>query len=332
MNRKSKLALLLAALSILTVFAAGCQNEPKETTEIHNPAEVDPPELAEGEFDITLEMIPLTDMPAMFSAVPTASGTTVKRNAKALIDYSNTKDGYIMIQYLEKTTKALRVQVKGPSSVVYTYTLKSDGTFEVFPLSDGNGSYQVNVFENIEGSKYSVANSVTTEVKLANEFAPFLRPNQYVNFKTDSNVVTKAAELTTGLTAVHDKVKVVYEFVISTLSYDKELAATVQSGYLPDVDAVMAKGKGICFDYAAVMTSMLRSQGVPSKLVVGYTGDIYHAWISVYSEEDGWVSTIKFDGKTWMLMDPTFADTGGQSTSVMQYIGDGTNYTSKYLY
>ena len=31
-------------------------------------------------------------------------------------------------------------------------------------------------------------------------------------------------------------------------------------------------------------------------------------------------------------MDPTFASTGGQSAAIMKYIGDGKNYSVKYLY
>jgi hypothetical protein len=31
-------------------------------------------------------------------------------------------------------------------------------------------------------------------------------------------------------------------------------------------------------------------------------------------------------------MDPTFASSGNQSESIMKYIGDGSNYTVKYLY
>ena len=95
----------------------------------------------------------------------------------------------------------------------------------------------------------------------------------------------------------------------------------------------MAAKTGICFDYAALMAAMLRSQGVPVKLVVGYTGNVYHAWLNVWSEKDGWVDNlIYFDGKVWKLMDPTFASSGKQSASIMQYIGDGANYTAKYLY
>ena len=115
--------------------------------------------------------------------------------------------------------------------------------------------------------------------------------------------------------------------------YDKEKAATVKSGYLPVLDEVLKEKKGICFDYASLMTGMLRSQGVPCKLVVGYAGTAYHAWISVWTEESGWVDgVIFFDGKAWQRMDPTFASSGKQSKAIMEYIGDGSHYTAKYLY
>ena len=129
------------------------------------------------------------------------------------------------------------------------------------------------------------------------------------------------------------KVEAIYDYVVQTLHYDRELAATVQSGYLPVLDQVLARKKGICFDYAALMTGMLRSQGIPCKMVFGYAGTAYHAWISVWTEENGWVDgAIFFNGTTWQRMDPTFASSGKRSASIMKYIGDGTNYKEKYLY
>ena len=74
---------------------------------------------------------------------------------------------------------------------------------------------------------------------------------------------------------------------VDHISYDYQKAASVQSGYLPIPDATLASGKGICFDYAAVMTSMLRSLDIPTKLVIGYTGGTYHAWVSVYLTGQG---------------------------------------------
>ena len=72
--------------------------------------------------------------------------------------------------------------------------------------------------------------------------------------------------------------------------------------------------------------------GVPC-CFVGYTGSAYHAWLSVYSEKEGWIEgQIYFDGTTWKLMDPTFASSSNSSESIMQYIGNGANYSAKYLY
>ena len=328
-----KAAALVVSLSMLIGVCAGCSQN--KLIELHNPADVlslvDIDE--EGVMDIAPEMVPLTAFPAMFSMpMPAAEGSKVSKNAKAEVDYSNTKDGYVMVKYLQKTTKPVKVIVTGPSGTPYTYTLKTTGEHEVFPLSDSNGSYTVAVYENVEGNKYATANSVKFDVSLADEFAPFLRPNQYVNYSPSSKVVVQAAELTKNAKNMTEQITAVYDYVVKNFTYDKQLAATVQSGYLPNLDAVFDKKTGICFDYAAVMTAMLRSQGVPTKLVIGYTGSVYHAWISTYSKETGWVESVYFDGKKWSLMDPTFDSTGGQSAAVREFIGDGKNYSAKYLY
>ena len=268
------------------------------------------------------EVVALAATPAVSSMlVPVASGTLVAQNNQAQIDYSNTADGYVMVRYTSSTTKRLKVQVKGPTTT-YTYNITPGDAWTTFPLSDGNGTYQVVVYENISGSKYATVLSQSISVSL-----------KYVDYEHADKTVAKAKELTAGKTEALDKVAAVYDFVIQNITYDKQLAATVQSGYLPVLDSVLEKKTGICFDYAALMTGMLRSQGVPCKLVVGYAGTAYHAWISVWSEKDGWIDgVVYFDGTSWQRMDPTFAANGKQSSEIMRYIGDGSNYTVKYLY
>ena len=99
------------------------------------------------------------------------------------------------------------------------------------------------------------------------------------------------------------------------------------------MDKVLAEKKGICFDYASLMAAMLRSQGIPTKLVIGYAGDAYHAWIHTYIPEKGWIEgVIFFDGTTWKLMDPTYASSSKQSKQIMEFIGNASNYSSKYIY
>ncbi len=280
------------------------------------------------------EAVALADAPATPNNIllPVASGTKEKKTSKATIDYSNTTDGYVMVNFTAATDKRLKVQVTGPSSTTYTYDIKQ-GTWTTFPLSDGNGSYKVSVFENVSGTKYSNVASQSFDVKLSDEFAPFLRPNQYVDYQNAPDTIAKAADLTKDCKDTIEKVGVVYDFVVKNLTYDTEKAKTVKSGYLPILDDVLESKTGICFDYASLMTGMLRSQGVPCKLVVGYAGTAYHAWISVYSEETGWVDgAIYFDGTTWQRMDPTFMSSGKGSANIKKFVGDGSNYTQKYLY
>ncbi|MEG1593153.1 MAG: transglutaminase-like domain-containing protein [Oscillibacter sp.] len=314
----------IPAILLVALLLSGCgqRTPPAETGDTG----------ALGETEIADGLVPLTALPPMDALLTTtASGVLVQKNDKAAVDYSNTKDGYVMVQWTAPATKKLKAQVKGPA-VTYVYDI-APGGWIAFPLSDGNGSYQVTLHENVTGTKYATVLAVSFSVTLTDEFAPFLRPNQYVDYAAATKTIAKAKELTRDKTDALEKVAAVYDYVITTLSYDKKQAAAVQPGYLPVLDTVLAKKAGICFDYAALMTGMLRSQGVPCKMVVGYAGTAYHAWISVWSEETGWIDqAVYFDGTTWQRMDPTFASSGKQSASILKYIGDGSHYTAKYLY
>ena len=225
------------------------------------------------------------------------------------------------------------MQITKSGGTTYTYDLNNAGTTETFPLTEGDGTYAVKVFENTSGTKYAQAYSTSVTMTLRNDFLPFLYPNQFVNYTSGSQTVSMAAELCKDKSGDLDKVTAVFDYVVDHFTYDYDKAATVQSGYLPDVDKVLEAKKGICFDYAAVMSAMLRSQNIPCKLVVGYAGEIYHAWINVYIEGVGWVDkVIYFDGENWTLMDPTFTSTGKRSNSIMKYVTDESNYSQKYAY
>lgn len=179
---------------------------------------------------------------------------------------------------------------------------------------------------------YAIAFSQDIAVEIEDEYKPFLYPNQYVWFTPDDQAMKLGVEISDQSSNDLDYVEQIYRYVIETITYDDDLAANVQADYLPVIDRTLDSKKGICFDYASLMAALLRSQNIPTKLVVGYSGDAYHAWISVYLKEIGWVNDIiKFDGKNWSLMDPTLASNNINS-SVKEYIGDGSNYTVKYSY
>lgn len=262
---------------------------------------------------------------------PSADGVTVYQNDFASIDASNTSQGYVMVKY-NGTNEKVKLQITCPDQSCYTYLISDRGAYDTFPLTAGNGSYALQVLENVAGDTYTVSLAQSINVNIEDEFLPFLYPNQYVNFHTDSKAVSKGSDLAKDTYSDLDVVQNIYNYVIKNISYDTEKAQNVSYGYVPDIDDTLSSKKGICFDYAALMASMLRSQNIPTKLEVGYSGDAYHAWISTYIDDKGWVDDIiQFNGDTWQIMDPTLAATN-DSAAVKKYIGDGSHYVVKYTY
>lgn len=262
-----------------------------------------------------------------------ASEEILYKTEIATLDASHTSDGYVMAQYHGNNEK-VKLQIIAPDETAYTYSITETDTYQVYPLPGGNGSYHVRVLESISiaDNKYAITFKQDLDVIIEDEFSPFLRPNYYVNFSENSQTVKKAQELAENCYYDLDVINNVYHHVIENITYDTDKAQNVAYGYTPDPDETLATGTGICFDYASLMSSMLRSQQIPTRLEVGYAGEVYHAWISCYVDEIGWVDNIiSFDGENWSLIDPTLG-ANNNSSAVEEYIGDGSNYLIKYTY
>ena len=261
---------------------------------------------------------------------PEAAGTELYENELASLDASNSSEGYFMVKY-NGSSKESKLQITIPDGTVYTYSLVS-GAFETIPLTGDSGDYHIDVLEHVSDGMYALVFSQDISVTLTNEFTPYLYPNQYVWYTPDCETAAFGVTLSEQSANDLDYLEKVYLYVIENISYDTELAANIPLNYIPDIDRVLNEKTGICFDYASLMTALLRTQKIPTKLVVGYSGTAYHAWISVHLEETGWVDNIiQFDGEHWSLMDPTLA-AGNDNSSVEKYIGDGSNYLAKYYY
>lgn len=261
--------------------------------------------------------------------VPSADGTVTYTADNLTIDASHTDQGYVMAQYTGSSDKE-KIQIDTPDGNTYTYTLSKDGSYDVFPFSAGNGTYIVRVYDNVEADLYSLILEQNISVTLSDEYLPFLYPNQYVLFDANTKTVAKAKELAENVHSDLSFVENVFFYIAENITYDNEKAATVSAGYLPNVDDTLASGTGICFDYAALMATMLRSQGIPTKLEIGYVGDVYHAWISTYVDEAGWIEkVIEFDGSSWVLIDPTYV-AGSSGTEAVN--GDAADYITNFTY
>lgn len=261
--------------------------------------------------------------------VPSADGEKTLGISPIFLDISNTEQGY-MIAQSDSLDKKINIQLTGPDNILYSYFLAPKET-AVIPFTSGEGSYQLLCYQQITADQYAALYSEVLEITLENPFLPFLYPNQYVNFNEENEAVQLAFSLLPVDAEELETLSSIYNYVTEHVTYDYDKAYTVETGYLPDIDETLKSGTGICFDYAALMTAMLRSRGIPCKLQIGYNSDLKHAWIDVYIRSEGWINqAISFDGETWNLMDPTFEASSQNSKEAQRYIGDGTNYTVQF--
>ena len=286
------------------ILLAGCGNSPSSDEEppVYSPARV---------------------------LTPEAPGKKTLGSSPLILDISNQDQGYLTAES-DSDDSRMNIQLTAPSGVVYSYFLEPDEQ-TVLPFSEGSGEYLITCYQQVDGNQYAALYTETLTIKLQNEFLPFLYPNQYVDFSSKSKACKLAASLVKEDMTDIDILKIFYAYVTSHISYDYDKADSVEAGYLPDIDDTLSTGTGICFDYAALTTAMLRSQDIPCKLQIGYSGDVKHAWIDVYIRGSGWVTkAVSFDGDTWKLMDPTFDANSDGDEAIQEYIGDESNYTVQF--
>jgi hypothetical protein len=111
-----------------------------------------------------------------------------------------------------------------------------------------------------------------------------------------------AARLTEGATSPYDKALRVQEYLRVTYPYKLDVSAPPPNRDVVDYFLFDAPG-GFCSYFASAMTVMLRSQGVPARVVAGFaTGEwdgltrkyrvsakLAHAWVEVYFPSYGWI-------------------------------------------
>lgn len=311
-----RLAHIITCVAAVTALLAGCgaSNTANSGTSSSSPG----------------ESAPATHYTAPPFAPSVYNEAAAVGEAGVLIDTSNSADGYVAVSAVNE--KRLKFQVV-MGEIKYNYDLPGDGVPVFFPLQSGSGTYKLRVMQNVTESKYTPICEAELTAEIASDTAPFVRPNQYVSYTEVSASTVKAAELAGTAEDDAGVVANVYAYVSDTIKYDTELADSIKNlgQYLPSPDATLASGKGICLDYASLAAAMLRSQGIPTKLITGYVApnDVYHAWNMIWLEGEGWITVkIKAPSHSWERIDLTFA-AGGVDP---KYVGDGTNYVDSLVY
>ena len=240
---------------------------------------------------------------------PTQPGQLVYESNGYTIDYSNAEYGYISV-LSPSSDSTLKAQVS-LGDTVYTYTLVSN-EYVIVPLQMGNGVYSIRLLKNKDGSTYVVSASTKIDIELVDETTAYLYPNQIVNYNKETQAIMKSFELTQEADSEIERVYEIYQYIIKNIDYDYDKAEIAQTKFiLPIIDETYLIEKGICFDYASLMSAMLRVQHIPTRVVTGYVEQGYHAWVEVYIKDTGWINpSVYFESELWGRVDPTFDSMG----------------------
>jgi len=223
-------------------------------------------------------------------------------------DKTNLAKGYITVTYdgeVVKKVVKIKVEIVGSPATFYSYTVITNDPINI-PLNLGNGKYKLTLMEQVAGTKYRGLAVEQFDVKVTSPNDAFLVPSPIVAYKSDTKAVVDYQKLFTDkkLTTPKTQTELLYQNMTKNFKYDYDKAGEVNDkkkypdGYTPIIDSVYASQKGICYDYAAVTAAVLRSAGIPTKLVMGYTealGQTYHAWNEIYLDNKWIVVDLTYD-------------------------------------
>ena len=103
-----------------------------------------------------------------------------------------------------------------------------------------------------------------------------------------------AVKVTQGKSDPLDKARAIYDYVFTTLKYDKTGTGWGRGDVLYACDAK----KGNCTDFHSLFIAMARSQGIPARFEIGFplppdkhSAEIagYHCWADFYIDGKGWI-------------------------------------------
>ena len=129
-------------------------------------------------------------------------------------------------------------------------------------------------------------------VHAAEDREKFLRPNRLVPL--DGVIGELSRQQTAGAESDLAKARGIYDYVVSTMSYDKSGEGWGRGDALFACDVK----KGNCTDFHALLIGMMRAAGIAARFEIGFPlpadknrGEIggYHCWAQFYIEGVGWV-------------------------------------------
>lgn len=182
-----------------------------------------------------------------------------------------------------------------------------------------------------QGDRYQVISRVSTadatSLRNASTAYPDWVTQQYLQLPDTVTTETRqlAQELTANYDNPFDKAIAIQDYLRENIEYNDQIAAPPE-GIDPVHYTLFVSEEGYCVYYASAMAVMLRSQGVPARVVSGYAQGEFnkdtlsyrvrasnaHTWVEVYFPRYGWIQ-FEPTSSIPVITRPESSSTGGLS-------------------
>jgi len=170
-------------------------------------------------------------------------------------------------------------------------------TFAVFTPDAAQTASGYEVLLSFEVTRHEFATDVKSGVTGTRQpdeamLKRYLQPDQMVPL--NATIAELARTQTEGATQPMEKARRIYNYVASTMKYDKSGEGWGRGDAMWACDSK----RGNCTDFHSVLIGMMRSSGIPARFEIGFPlpenkreGDIsgYHCWAEFYIDGIGWI-------------------------------------------
>jgi transglutaminase-like putative cysteine protease len=144
---------------------------------------------------------------------------------------------------------------------------------------------------NFRGTRNAVAvDKIANVTPSKSELNRALRADRMVTLSP--RVKKLADEITAGKTNTMDQAQAIYQYVMTTMKYDKVIPGWGNG----DTERACDIKAGNCTDFHSLFMSLARSERIPTRFVIGFPlpqgdGTIpgYHCWAEFYVKGKGWI-------------------------------------------
>ena len=188
-------------------------------------------------------------------------------------------------------------------------------------LRSSSGTLRVSRF-NGAGLRYAVSSLLDEETSVSAQLSPDSRVEALALPPLDERIPRLALDMTAGLATPDEKARALERRLRHDYGYTLELLPVPVAD--PLATFLFARKKGHCEYFASAMAVMLRTLGIPARVVTGFLGGVYNpmtGWQVVRaSDAHSWVEAW-LPRRGWVTFDPTPPDPSPASTGLWTRAG-----------